>query len=693
MTIHKSIHSFLATTRRALRALVHRHHLDPRDIGDLPAWLMRPPKNNTNFTFHVGIQNTPKWSHFLAEKVVPRLHQFELRDDAARYGLIGFDRCLNMPGFSMDPIGRPNYDPKVQEAKIHPLLVKCHKIFASIVGPIMKKALLSKATLKNRVGSNTGHPFFSTSAALKAELYRYWIDHIDRFAELVESRDWATLLDEFGCSLYALVRRRHQSDGVKIEWSKSGWVIRGITPKVREVYNDLGLPAVEAEKRIHKIDDRYSEFVVGNRERSVIAINFIANSPEVILSSAFSAVAELFAHTWKVGDPAVELRDNAAMYVGRIPKAYDVRKWDSKQPLSLLDFLTDTYYDAIGLRDWMKILSRATNAPILVSPPVGINTPSVACIIGDGDNPDLDRYMRACGEPSGKGNTAWLFNKIGNGVAACAAWHHVLHIEPTVQSITDYFSFAPSWPVWTWNAGDDMCSWVKIGFVNADQIKAFEDAYPMLVSSYEVAGEDSATFISHQIISSDSFQSHTAYIDVARSICNITDRESPLPQIMAHNLNPNPEVYMSLQGINGRQDDEFAKSSGRFANFGARDRTLHHAASNPAWTEVEGVLDQCFEEFCPGVIAARNRYADLEEKVLEQITVNAERPIPIQLYEHPEYVFYKPGYDDDETMDAVRTVLFVSYSHEEIMPVIKAMLLSTDQPKQPENSNEYRQVA
>jgi hypothetical protein len=672
MAQYNALTNYMSVRSRALRRLVQKHKLDPRMIGDMPSWFKKSPRDNHKFCFHPGVTNSVEWSHELAQKVVPRFHQLESDSKADDYGLTGFDRLLNFPGFSMSPIGRPHMEPEVQDSRLNDALIKGHLACARLLGPILRNALKTKAKLKARHGANTGDPLFSTDTRLKGVLFDFWIKNIDLFVHMLEADDYEGLLCEFGCTVAAYVRRRHQSDGVKVEWSRDGWRIIGVEPKVRMVYDELGLPAVEADKHIHTRVKGMSEFVVANRERNVIAINFIANAPEVILSSCFDDVAAEFSHHWHVGNALAELLSYPDLYKDRIPFAADVVRWDFHQPLSYLDFQVRTYYRAIGLKPWVVKLSLLTNAPPLISPPVGITYESQPKLIGDPMHPDDNREERACGEPSGKGNTAWLYNKISNGVACWVAWCLVLNRAITIDSLRSYLSFDREWPVWCWNCGDDINFWIDPARITEVQRKEFITQYKSLCTCWDISYDDLPSFLSYQVRRSSSLW--TAYPDAARSTTNIFDRESALPQLMADQLNPNPEMFMSLQGVTGVQNDLIAQSAGRFANYGYRMRSAHHRAENPAWAEIEQIIDSALEEFAPGCTRARERYADLEESALEAITVNAQSAIPYEILDNPAYVYYRPEYDDI-TIDSYRDVLFLSYNHEQIKPVIDAMLV------------------
>jgi hypothetical protein len=633
---------------------------DPNWVGPLNPWLNRPPQQQKGFVVNVGITNSQEWSHHMAEYGVPRLMKLENRAGADQYGLTGFSRCYNMPGFSQDPIGYVYMDGVVQEASIAEDTYTGLKIAARVVAKYMKPHL-KEIGVAFRRGAITGSHLFSKSSKLKSRLIKRLIRHFPEFIELVEKQDWRTIRIKFGASTLALLRRRHQSDKVTVEEDGS------VTAKERRVADGKG-GFIIANK---ELPEGYDSRMKANRERKVIAIDFILNMFEVMMSSLWRFVAAEFPHHWHVGSASIELRKYKDHYRARRPKAADVSNYDQHKPLRLLDYETDVFCDSMHMPDWYRIISKVTNAPPVLSPPTWMDGSDGPHMLGDPDHPMVGRELRAFGLPSGKGLTAAWHGKFANGVYCWIAWSKVFGFELSAANFESYLRHDPKWPVWAWNCGDDVCFWLTDA-VSAAHEQAFIDAYHSLCSCWSISWDEKPSFLSAQIRFSAANDAWVAYKDAARGTSTIFDRESSLPGFLASGNLPPYEKRLQIYGLEGPADEEWLLGSNQFGCFGYEERDKLYQEDNPAWTFVQEAIEDVFESYRPGTMHKLHDQAQFERDALNRITTASENLADAEILVNPHYVYFRPEYDE-YLADSKRSVLFVYFSAEEIKPITAAM--------------------
>lgn len=657
-----------ALARRAdeLHDLAERLQVPEGAFGLINSWVHKPPRQQRNAVISPTITCSPAWSHELAQKLVPELMQLEKDPQANRYGLTGFARCLNLPGWSQDPIGFVARNEEVQNAKIDDSVFEGLKMAASVVCPIMKPHI-KECGISFRKGANTGSQMFSASTVLKAKAIRNLLSNFGHFIELIEADNFAAIRREFGASTLALVRRRHQSDSVNAITDSSGNIV-AVEFKERVVADGMGGFA-KADKRL---PPEFDERTCGNRERKVIAIDFIFNIFEVILSSLWRFVAQEFPHHWHVGNAAIELRAFPDHYRHRRPRACDVKNYDQHKPLQLLDAETDALCDAMELPDWVRKISKITNAPPLLSPPTWMDGRDGPHIMGDPDHPLQGREDRAIGLPSGKGLTAAWHGKFANGLYCFLAWCKVLKREASAENFKKYLYHSPDWPVWAWNCGDDVCFWLS-NVVTAEDEQRFTEAYHSLCSCWEVAWDEHPSFLSYQIRpAEDGTGDWTALPDAARGATNCLDRETGLPQFYGKDRLPQIERWRQIFGLDNMADPEWLASSNQFGCFGFFERSKLYRAQNPAWSTVEDIILRHFESFRPGAKQALEEAAAFERSALEEISTMAQNSIDPVLLTNPHYAYFRPEYED-VVVDAERSVLFLYIPPEEATPITAAM--------------------
>jgi hypothetical protein len=630
--------------------------------GNFNTYLHKPPMQNRGFVLAPGLTNTPDYSNFLANTMLPELAKYEKHPDADRYGLVGMSRCYNFPGFSMDPIGLPMFDPEVQNATLLDEYCKFFELVASHIIPIMRKHRYDVA-LSLRRKANGGPMAFSTSSLFRDKCIRHMIENIDDFAEALEADRYEYLEREYGWSALAAVRRRHQADSVEVVWNRDHTVVVDIVWKKRRVNDGKG-SFIDADKSLPK---EYNQSLCANRERKVIAVNFINNILEVIESAMWTFVARTYPHYWHVASAHLELEAFAEAYAERRPLSADVHGYDLTQSLSYLDFQAHIIAKYLGQASWAAKMSLISNAPPYVSPPTWFDGSDGPHAVGDRLHPLLGREQRAIGLPSGKGRTAWAHGKLANGIAVMYAWFKALDISLTWESARAYLKHDPRMPVWGWDCGDDVSFWV-LPSVTANHEAAFTDAYHAICKAWSLEIDQYPSFLSYQIRAAG--RAWDAYPDAARSITNLVDRENSLPRFWATGV-PTFETYSKIVGLSGQADPEIVGATNLFGNYGTRARREIISALNPMYAEIEDHVMYLWDTFKPGTSDSIKKAAQYETIALDMLQVDAHAASDIEALTQPHHLFFVPGLEENIS-DSVRSMIFISYTPDEIKPLVDA---------------------
>lgn len=618
-----------------------------------------------------GIWANPAWGKHVATDMIPSLLRVADGPVLSSYGITGFDRLLNMPGYTMDPWPLPRAVPEMKTYKYdHDVELAVRWIIETLAPRDEFRTVLCTEPCGIRPEANFGLPSFSTDLAYKTAELVSFCQNIQNIMNVFHKRDYKRLADEHGIVFCSVIRRRFQPDSVKIE-TDGAYNITKATFKDRSSPIGNGTEVI-ANKSLEEAG--FLPLLCRTRVRLVQAMPMKANFFGMPVNNAFNACrfrnAPFTTHASDVGATLATLGDRLRE---REPLAVDIKGLDTHTNIYLIDLILYTMQEVWGLSsefvEWMRCLAYSPWVCNGIWHEPG-RDPKDGYSGGSYLNPLFRMWEHVNGIASGLIFTTALGCLSVLSVSAAAGMK--LHaIERSKRGVAEWLQWHSDAVAPEFDQGDDQLLWPKQSWADAYRHE-YPDAFHESYTGYHVEIDDIPSYLSRLVIR-DADGKWIDRPDIARGLAKTFVCESSKHHIYASDTPyHNRERMLAYMGINGSADPSFLRASTRFPMFGLRTRNAMWEQQHPAFAIIWGTVLESISRFNPNTVKSMDDLARLEEEALQSMNVEAASLVDREVIEDPSKAMWK--FKRDEISDGVYK-LFYSSIPVEVVAKLKPFIL------------------